>query len=177
MHNWYDWVKDIALPLLTGGGSVVVGLAALRVARRGHELAAASEEREGRLTRFDARQRVATELFDLVRVREFELEKPTDRATASRLALMNVTPMSHMNNRAEVDIIAAASTLAAVLEGTDRLGFDWLLNLLQELLRPANRGHIPVMATTAKLSIEQWARDPAVFLERMRGDWSRLDPS
>lgn len=177
MHNWYDWVKDIALPLLTGGGSVVVGVAALRVARRGHELAAEAEQRESRSNRFDARQRCAVELLDLVRVREWRISDPGETIGYGGIPELRAGLMQHRDDREEADIISAATTLAASLEDTDLLGFNWALNLLQELLKPANRGHISIMATTVKLSIERWVTDPQAFVERMRADWPQLDPS
>ncbi|MFK4482552.1 hypothetical protein [Curtobacterium sp. AB7] len=177
MHNLYDWVKDIGLPLLTGGGSVVIGVAALRVARRGHELASAAEEREERSGRFEARQRVAVELLDLVRVREWDLTEPQSLPTHFGVPEIRPGTAAHMNDRDEADIISAASTFAGSLSASDRLGLDWLLNLIQELLRPANRGHIPLMATTTKLMIERWTTEPQAFLERARAEWPHLDPS
>ncbi|MFJ3027974.1 hypothetical protein ACIPEQ_03950 [Curtobacterium sp. NPDC087080] len=177
MHDWYDWVKDIGLPLLTGGGSVVVGVAALRVARRGHQLAAEADSRESRSRRFEARNRAAAELLDLVRVREWVLTDPGPKIGPLGLAEIRPGTIGHRDDREEQDIISAATTLAASLDEDDRLGFDWALNLIQEIIKPANVGQMQVMVTTIKLSVERWVTNPQAFLNQMRSDWPQLDPT
>lgn len=176
MHDWYDWTKDIALPLLTAGASVFVGVAALRVAQRGHELAADAENRIAREARFGSRQRVAAELLDYVRVREWNQSAPP--VTAGVGLKIDVRPgtAQHANDRDEDDILSSASTLAAVLSDADRTSFDWLVNDLVALLKDTNRPVISALAEVAKVSIEQWVRQPEEFLVRVRRDNPQLDP-
>lgn len=63
MHDCYDWLKDIWLPLLTGGGSVVVGAAAIWVARRSHRLAEDVRTDEKKRDNAAARERYRDQLF------------------------------------------------------------------------------------------------------------------
>lgn len=63
MHDWYDWLKDIGLPLLTGGGSVAVGAVAIYVARQSHELAKQVRADEGTRDAAASRERYRDQLF------------------------------------------------------------------------------------------------------------------
>lgn len=177
MHDWYDWVKDIGLPLLTGGGSVVVGVAALRVAARGHELAASASEREERSARFETRQRVAVELLDLVRVRVWDITEPVVTGVSIGRPMIRPGAAAHMNDRTPAEITTAATTFAGSLNDVERLGFDWLLNLLNDILGEDMRDHATTMATLARLLVERWSTDPVPALDRMRDQWPQHDPS
>lgn len=66
MYDWYEWVKDIGLPLLTGGGSVVVGVGAIYVARRSHKLAEQVRADEAKRDADAARERYRDHLFQTV---------------------------------------------------------------------------------------------------------------
>ncbi len=176
MHDWYDWTKDIAVPLLTGGASVFVAFAALRVAQRGHELAADAEERSAREARFAGRQRVAAELFDYVRVREWNVSNPPANRGAGVHVDMRPGTLQHVNDRDEEDILSTASTLSAVMSDADRLSFDWLVNYLLQLLTATNRPVISALAETAKFTIERWVREPEEFLVRVRRENPELNP-
>ncbi|MDR6574333.1 hypothetical protein J2X60_002992 [Curtobacterium sp. 320] len=66
MHDWYDWLKDIGLPTLTGVGSVVVGAVAIVVARQSHKLAVQVRLDESKRDRGAARERYRDQLFRTV---------------------------------------------------------------------------------------------------------------
>lgn len=66
MHDWYDWLTDIWLPLLTGGGSVVVGAVAIAVARQSHRLAKQVRADEGKRDEAARRERYRDQLFRTV---------------------------------------------------------------------------------------------------------------
>lgn len=63
MHDWYDWAKDIGLPLLTGGGSVVVGAVAIYVARQSHKLAVQVRKDEAGREAAAGKERYRDQLF------------------------------------------------------------------------------------------------------------------
>jgi hypothetical protein len=66
VHDCYDWLKDIWLPLLTGGGSVVVGAVAIWVARRSHRLAEQVRKDEKKRDDAAALERYRDQLFRTV---------------------------------------------------------------------------------------------------------------
>lgn len=177
MHDAYDWAKDIVVPLVTGGGAVVVGVAALRVANRGHELAAAADERAVLATQAAGRQRVAGELLEWVRARQRYLSAPTPEPEPGLLLGGAVVATEAQDlERNDDDILASASTLSATLDDQDRVSFRWLENYLLLILSAGNRKYVDVMAETANVTIEHWVREPQAVLARLQRDWPDLDP-
>lgn len=66
MHDCYDWLKDIVLPLVVGAGSVWVGFAAWRVARQSHQLAEQVRNDEANRAKDAARDRYREQLFRII---------------------------------------------------------------------------------------------------------------
>lgn len=170
----YEWWSDIGTGLLgalaslfVGGASVVVAFAALRIARRGHQLAKQAERRETRAAEFDARERAASELVDLIRVRRWKLQGPSPYPGE---ALM------HANDRDESDILIAATTRAASLREQDRYAFNWLVNLVKDYLEPKKTQNLDILSAWVHLSIRQWVVEPEVFQQRMSTDHPDLAP-
>jgi hypothetical protein len=102
VHDWYDWIKDVVLPAITGGGLLVVGIASFRTARNSSKVAAASlrfeKERDARAERvvFGGRVRAHAEGLRAQRILgrrpAYELELPAEHAALSSAASASSQP-------------------------------------------------------------------------------------
>lgn len=143
------------MPLLTGGGSLLVAVVALRIARRG-------QERETRARDFDLRRRIAAELFLVVAIRERRIDSVPESAGGAHL--FRVKADDDGSNRAEGDAIVAGATLATLLEGQSAEEFSLLFDWLMDKLSYGKEDDARVALVTARSMIELWVSDPEVML-------------
>lgn len=153
VHDWYDWLKDIAVPAIAGLGAVVVGVASLLVARASNRLTKEIAQRDS----------IRRERQDRV---EFG-ERVRRHAELLRAERLNGTAAPNLELAEEVSKLHSAAAMSSLPGTTD------LVRAVADAMRSdwSNgdiRGGMLLAMSQAHALVDIWVDDPDAFIAERR---------